>query len=214
VTDFLETSLSTARFEAYQNLVASIGKGRSAEHLYALNLIYSKELYVVLAGLEVALRNKFHHALSGLYQTNEWYKEPKIFRNTHLEQVQKAGEKLAKIKHTFSSDDLVAELNYGFWVHLLDKPYEQSFWNKSLRHCFPKYGQKPNRPAIEKPLRATLLLRNKIAHLEPIIKYEDTLIQEYRNIVHLLYALCPQTQEWFCRFCKFEEIWNDRYKEL
>lgn len=191
-----------------------MGRGRSAEQLYALNLLYSKELYVVLAGLEVTLRNKFHQALSSYYGRSDWYKISRIFRDTHADQVNKAELKLTRAKAKFSSDDMVAELSYGFWVHLLDKPYEQSFWNHGLRHCFPKYGQKPSRPGVEKPLRATLLLRNKIAHLEPIIKYEDTLIQEYRSIVQLLYAMCPETQTWFCALCRFEEVWNNRLKEI
>ena len=111
-------------------------------------------------------------------------------------------------------DDVVAQLNFGFWVHLCDRPYEKILWNKSLYKSFPNLGMRPSRQDIESRLKACHRILNKIAHLEPIIKYEETLIQDYRNVLQLLYAICPETQKWFENLCSFENIWEQRSKEV
>ncbi|MGB0720410.1 MAG: hypothetical protein ACPGRX_08050 [Bdellovibrionales bacterium] len=109
-------------------------------------------------------------------------------------------------KNHYVISDIIAQLPFGFWVYFLTRPYEKDIWVKALYKCFPYLGQKPERSEIYNRLDRAVKLRNRVAHLEPIIKREELLIQEYRNISELLYAMCPQTQEWFGRICNFEKI--------
>lgn len=212
--NFLREALSEKRLQTYEDMAARPGETRSAETLYRLNILYCKELYVVLGGLEVAVRNSFHNNLKLYTGRDDWFSFDRDFlQSKHLEQVDRAIECASRTrKADYAIDDVVAQLNYGFWVHLCDRPYEKTLWNRSLHKCFPYLGQKPDRINIERRLKDTHRLRNKIAHLEPIIKYEDTLIQEYRNIVQLLYAICPKTQRWFEDICQFENIWKKRHE--
>lgn len=213
MSDFLIESFSPQRFEAYMRLANKKGERRSPEELYALNLQYSKELYVVLAGLEITVRNKFHQACMHYSSQSHWFLED-ILQAKHRRQVDDAMKNLnAKNYKIYIVDDIVAQLNYGFWVNLCNRPYDGTLWRSALYKCFPALGHKPKRKDIRDRLERTLQLRNKIAHLEPILKQEHLLIQEYRNILELLYALCPQTQEWFEGICNFQEVWDNRFKE-
>lgn len=212
--DFLRKSLSFGRCETYAKLANAQNETRSAETLYGLNLLYSKELYVILGALEIVVRNSFNDALKEHMGKNEWFSKG-VLGPKHAEQIDAGIEKLVRIKKNgYILDDVIAQLNFGFWVHLCDRPYEKTLWNKALYKCFPYLGQKPNRGDIERRLNMAVRLRNKIAHLEPIIKYEDTLIQEYLNVTQLLYAINPETQKWFDQFCSFQNVWDNRYKEI
>jgi hypothetical protein len=51
-------------------------------------------------------------------------------------------------------------------------------------------------------------MRNKIAHLEPIIRQEVQLIQVYQNAYDILSWICPQTADWFDRSNNFKSIWK------
>lgn len=212
MTHYLEKTLSRARLDTFLKLADRDGEARTFDELYALNMQYSKELYVVLAGLEVTVRNSFHAACREFAQKEDWL-SLEILKNKHKKQVDEAIRHLIREKqNAYVFDDIIAQLNYGFWVNLCNQPYDSSLWRGGLYRCFPALGQKPRRKDIRERLERTLQLRNKIAHLEPIIKREELLIQEYRNISELLYSMCPQTQEWFAQSCNFEEIWNNRFE--
>lgn len=212
MTHFLEKTLSQKRLATYQRLSENDRSGRSAEDLYALNVQYSKEIYVVLSGLEISVRNGFHEALQASFGKKEWW-SLELLKPKHKEQLDQATQHVARVtKDNYILDDVIAQLSFGFWVHFLTRPYEKTIWNKALYKCFPYLGQKPHRSDLYQRLIRAVTLRNKIAHFEPIIKNEDTLIQDYRNILEMSYAICPHTQEWFEKLCNFEEIWNNRNK--
>lgn len=214
MTHFLEKTLSPQRLKTYQSLAIQDQEKRTFEQLYALNLYYSKELYLILSGLEITIRNSFHRSIAQSVGKDDWF-QLGLLREKHQKQLNEAIEYLTRNKKgNYVFSDIIAHLNFGFWVHLCDAPYEQDFWNKALSKCFPFLGRKPYRPDIQRRLNKALILRNKIAHMEPIIKNEDILIQDYRDIVQLLYAVCPKTQEWFSSKCSFETLWNDRYAQI
>lgn len=210
ISEYLKTSLSTERWQTYEHLSAKMGL--SAEELYHRNIIYSKELYVILGGLEVVLRNAFHKKLAQSFKRDDWmslYLSQNLFMHQHTKQLNKAIKNLTGNKdHNFSVPDLVAELNFGFWAHLTNAPYEQTLWAPALRHCFPNKFGRPVRQDIESRLKDLLKLRNKIAHLEPIIRNEKQLIQAYKNAYDIISWVCPDTAEWFDRNNSFKEFWR------
>lgn len=140
MTDYLVKTLSERRWETYKKL--SQEANLPPDELYARNLAYSKELYVILSGLEVVIRNAFHEQLKARYGREDWLSKTDIFRRSHKEQIDKATDKLGQNrKGNYTLDDLIAELSLGFWTHLVDSPYEKEFWIPALRHSFPhKFG--------------------------------------------------------------------------
>lgn len=59
---------------------------------------------------------------------------------------------------------VVAELTFAFWRYLESSRYDRSLWRPALRHAFP--GR--SRRAVATVLHPLHLLRNRIAHHEPI----------------------------------------------
>lgn len=215
MVEFLQQSLSEQRWLTYKKL--SETKGIEPEKLYKRNLEYSKELYVILSGLEVVVRNSFHQKLIKHFQKEDWFSldiKQNFFRFIHKKQMEKSIKDLTKNKNgNYTVSDIVAELNFGFWVHLINAPYEQIFWATSLRHCFPNKFGKPVRQDIEARLKELLTLRNKIAHLEPIIKNETQLMQAYRNTYDIISWICPKTADYFDEISQFKQIWNNYNKK-
>lgn len=215
MTNFLIKKISKERWATYEKLSKNSRVG--AEELYKRNLVYSKELYVILAGLEVLIRNNFHEKLSLHFKRDDWLSEDidqKFFGFIHQRQLKKAIKDLTKNKKNgYIIPDLIAELNFGFWIHLTNAPYEQKFWIPALRHCFPHKLGAPIRSDVESRLKQSLKLRNKIAHLEPIIKNEFQLIQAYQNAYDLMSWICPKTADWFNDISNFREVWNSYNKK-
>ncbi|TKG57687.1 hypothetical protein FCN18_38750 [Prauserella endophytica] len=87
---------------------------------------------------------------------------------------------------------VVAELSFGFWRYLLAARYEHTLWLESIRHGFPHVHGR--RTAVDEPMRRLHQLRNRIAHLEPIINRE--LHRDAADIHAVVHAVCPKTAEW------------------
>lgn len=210
-TDFLRTSLSKERWKTYETL--SKKSNLSPSELYERNITYSKELYIILAGFEVVVRNAFHLKLKKHFKKDDWLSNFDRFQTTHQRQINNAIKKVSrKYKSNYTINDIIAELNFGFWAHLLDSPYEQKLWIPCLRHCFPHKFGKPVRQEIENKLKNILRLRNKIAHLEPIIKQEKQLLQAYQSAYDVISWICPDTADWFDNMSNFKNIWKDLQK--
>lgn len=204
----IEEILSTARLRTYKDIAEQDSCGRSALDIYKKNVMYSKEFYALLAGLEVAVRNQFHTVLSKKYKTEDWLVKVR-WLDRHQDQIEKAREVVHREKKSRATiHDLIAQLNFGFWVNLCNDPYERTLWINGLNTCFPHYGRAPDRRSVRDELDQCLKLRNQIAHLEPLIKREDLLIQDYRLITRLLYAISPDYQRYMVTFSEFENIWN------
>lgn len=88
--------------------------------------------------------------------------------------------------------------------------YESSLWVKGLNKIFPGYVGKPNRKHIAVAFNSLLLLRNRIAHFEPIIKDEYKLLKYYNQMAEVMNWMCPDIFVWFKNFNKFEVL----YKKL
>ncbi|MDY0029214.1 MAG: hypothetical protein RBR86_04635 [Pseudobdellovibrionaceae bacterium] len=208
MVDFLKQSLSSERWKTYEDL--ALNSQETAESLYARNTIYSKELYVMLGGLEIVLRNTFHEQLKEFYRKEDWMSNYKLFRKSHKEQIDKATQKLSENKNrNYTIPDLISELSLGFWIHLVDAPYEQTFWIPALRHSFRNKLGPPVRQDVEVRLKQLLRLRNKIAHLEPIIRMEAKLMQAYQSSYDLISWVCPETANWFDSINDFKKVWKE-----
>ncbi|GAB3755746.1 hypothetical protein [Microlunatus parietis] len=72
---------------------------------------------------------------------------------------------------------MIAELPLGFWWTLLSAQYNRSLWPSCLRHAFEG---KVRRQALHSALDIFRLLRNRIAHHEPI--HTRSLVDDYALI--------------------------------
>lgn len=210
-----EQLVSTARLFPYRNVTGD--DKRKAKNLYRLNIQLSSELFTIIAYFEVALRNAIHNHYSYHFNNTDWIRDsvlPKgMFDVPKLQQQKKKYSKhptqsetitdvinaLRKLGTDYSSDKIVAELNFGYWRYLFaDTQYDCG--GKSLLKIFT------NKPKSTPLLRydhnyifASLgrinNMRNRVAHHEPIIfSYQNKIKVKstasvrvcYQNMVELL----------------------------
>ena len=128
-------AISLERLAPYQARFKADAKALGA---YAWNVALCESLYPVLNGLEVTLRNSVHDAASTEFGDYYWFDKLELPKSKKA--VEKARSRLGnspKDVDYLSAGRLIAELNFEFWVGLLDSSNEQVLWPKLLKPVFP-----------------------------------------------------------------------------
>lgn len=200
--DALESSFSKERMAIYVR--EAQGDREQAFKLYAWNSAIASSLSVCLQGLEITLRNKCNDALVKNHGTRWLFKIS--LRANDSQQLTRAIEILRRQNKQVTSDSLIPELSFGFWISLLRPTYTHTLWNKALRHAFSRRKLTPK--VIYPPFNHLRLLRNRIAHHEPILKRH--LEKDYENIYEKLEWLCVDTAQWVRHHDSFHNLINLR----
>ena len=200
ILDQLELSLSPERLMTYRDAVG--GDRKRAIQLYDWNTAVSAGFYGPLQGLEVALRNAMHSRLAELYGS-AWYDNPATgLDRGALERVASAKSGLAQDRRKNPSQ-VVAALSFGFWISLLGPGgrieagrkanYQMKLWRPALRQAFP-HREILNRRQAHHPLNSLRILRNRIAHHEPI--FMRNLATDHHRILDVAGWISPTTRVW------------------
>ena len=198
-----EGILSTDRFTRY--LAWADGERERALELYRLNVAASEALYTPLHVLEVALRNRTHAVLSEAFG-EYWFDMPGllVLPNQHR-QLGDAKASLLELRRPIGPGRIVAALTFGFWVAMLSPAYE-ILWQKTLHRIARREdGKGLTRKAFTRPLTPIRVLRNRVAHHEPIIEWD--LNKHHNNIQQLTTWLSPAAGEWLREQSRFAEVY-------
>lgn len=161
--------VSYPRFERF--IKATSGDQAKALSIYKSNLCLSQRLFGVMSIFEIALRN----AIDKHYQT-------KFGRQWLLSQANIGGffwtkgcektrtnllDVIGKLGTGASNDSIVAALNFGFWRYLFNSK-EFSAGGSTLLKIFPLRPLGKNHTDVFNTLSSINLIRNRVAHHEPI----------------------------------------------
>ena len=91
----------------------------------------------------------------------------------------------------FTVDDVVAEMTFGFWVHLLTSRYDDFLWQGGVFRSFPKVPAGMTREDVYLRVDRLRNFRNKVAHHFAIFDQQPT--AEYRNLLDLVEMVCVET---------------------
>lgn len=199
--DELEASLSRKRLEIY--LASARGDRAKAVRLHAWNTAVSAAFYGPLQGLEVTLRNAVHRELAKRYGPS-WHDNPDTgLDKGALARVSDAKSKQPRGDHEAEASRLVASLSFGFWVSLFGPggrlvsgrkaDYQMTLWRPALRRVF-LHREKLARKQAHGPLNDLRILRNRIAHHEPI--FDRNLIGDHNRILDLVGWMSPRMATW------------------
>lgn len=195
------SSLSTKRLSNYRKFFAA-KDDNELYGLYCWNEAISMHLFKLISTTEVALRNQFHKALSQFYgvvgaaDSKDWYNFLQLNHQSakslgKISHYRRKGRSIAKAPQP-SPDDVVANLTFGFWPHLLDVSLDTHGgpvdWGVMLPQVVPGHRQKTTqywqKQAEQDQLFARIdlvnELRNRVAHHEPIWK-AGPLLEETRD---------------------------------
>ena len=190
--------LSSDRFETYRNWACR--DDTLAIRLYSFNVKLSAALYGPLHMLEVALRNVADRQLTTAHGAN-WPDAAVILKSGYQQGcVVKARTALRRDGKGATHSQLVAELNFGFWSSLAGRE-SHHLWS-TLRPIFQEKGIQ--RSAIAQQLRDLRLLRNRIAHYEPVLALP--LAERYASITNLTAWLSPSAAAWIKNFSDWQTL--------
>lgn len=171
--------LSEPRFDRY--LKSADGDVHAAITLYQWNIEVSAAFYVPLHWLEISLRNSLDQRLRRWFGRDDWWHCAPLTDNGRRKVSRAEGNLVRSKGRGFSPDDVVAELTFGFWVSLLSRVHDRSFWVPVLHNAFPHYRGARN--LLHGDFVRMLDFRNRVMHHEPIF-YLD--LEAYRQRSHRL----------------------------
>jgi hypothetical protein len=177
-----------------------------AEDLYRWNLQVSEAFLPALSCLEISMRNAMHKQLAATYGHADWWASAPLDQHD-ASVVQRAWNDLFRRKGGDpGTDDIVAELSFGFWVSLLSTRYDRHFWVPALHRAFPDYHG--SRRALHDNLDATRRFRNRVMHHEPV--HHRHLAADHAKIYRLLGYIEPEAVAWLREFDRVPEILAER----
>ena len=197
----LDEILSIERFNRY---LAWAGNDRpNAFQLYALNTQLSESLYTSLQMLEIALRNRIHVVMSEKF-SEYWFDEQTIMTTAYQQKrIKNAKKELSIEGKPLSPSGVIAKLMLGFWTTLLNRDHV-NLWHQ----CLYQIAESKKRKHLAHPLAQIRLLRNRIAHHEPILHWD--LPAHHQKILTTPKILSNAAFEWRTHHCRFEAVWGAR----
>ena len=202
--DALHASISSGRLAPY--IDAGDGTVEAAVRLYELNARLSAAFYSPLQTLEVTVRNAIDQQFRATFGEN-WATSGAItLQQQQQDDIQKAINELSLDDQgrprDFTHDDIVAELNFGFWVGVLGPKNEVEVWRKSLWRAFPHRPKGTERKAVQGALNSIRRLRNRVAHHCRIIHRD--LAADHSLILEVIEWICPDTRNWAAALSTFD----------
>jgi hypothetical protein len=134
----------------------------------------------MLQQLEVSFRNTLHTAIGQAVSNAAWLSgSPRWLQPRELEKIEKAKQDLVDQKRAVTEDLMVAELSFGFWTGLANRPYEP-VWPKFVKQAFPNAPTHcKNRVEISARANKLRKLRNAVFHHHSIWHWSD--LRQHHN---------------------------------
>jgi hypothetical protein len=206
----LEQRISAERFAPYR---AATGDDLArALRCYERNTEVSAAFWAVLSDLEIVVRNAMHERLSlwslGTYGRPDWYADRgRIFTAQTASDIRAARRHAVACGRAESAGRIVAELPLGFWRFLLSRRYDRSLWLPCLRDAFPGILGQGMRRDVHDAMRDLHLLRNRIAHHEPI--HNRPLAELHAVALTTAGWICPTTRDWIAARSRVPALLSD-----
>jgi len=157
--------ISKERFGSYKNVDE-----------YMENLTFSKNSYIPLSVLEIALRNAIDRFLT-LKIGEHWYEDISFLTKDSIRKVEEAKNVLQNRRENISKNKIIAELSLGFWVNLFKKPYDKKLRINELKRIFPNLPSAKekliNREVLYRELNHIRNFRNRVFHYEKVINKDN-----------------------------------------
>ncbi|MFC0531370.1 hypothetical protein [Phytohabitans kaempferiae] len=207
----LESRLSTERLAPYRAVTG--GDVRSALRLYEWNREVGAAFGATLGDLEVVLRNAMHDQLTAWSNMADgeprWYLDPgRLLTGDALDDIAKARRRATRNGRPEAPGRVVAELSLGFWRYLLAGRYERTLWLPCLRQVFPGLQGRGMRRDVNDAVRDLHLLRNRIAHHEPI--HDRPLKDLHATAMSVADWVCPVSRRWIETRCRVAALLASR----
>lgn len=200
--DDMEAALSLERFARYVTWAGGDREGALA--LYTLNTQVSEALYIALQTLEVSLRNRIHNVMATAHG-ERWFEDADLIKVPHqVAQVADAVTELEAAGKAATPGRVVAALSFSFWTAMFSPAYE-NLWRSDLNKIASRDGKALLRKDFSRPLTQIRLVRNRIAHHEPILHWD--LRKHHQALRDLTAWLSRPAFDWSQPLDRFEAVY-------
>lgn len=200
----LSRMISPERFSTY--LTAAGHDEERALLLYLWNAQLGEAFHLPVQAVEVGLRNCVDHALRTEFGPS-WWIDP-AFRTLvdrqQIEAIDAALHDSTRRGVPTTHGGMVARLSFGFWVAMLKPRYNPRLWSRQLRSAFPDLPPAEDRRSLERRTQSIRILRNRIAHHEPIIRRDTS--KDYAELMTTLRWMSPAMHDWIAPSCRVPDI--------
>lgn len=190
------------RFSRY--LQWAEGDHARALELYALNMQVSEALYTPLQMLEVALRNRIHSVMRQARHERWFDDEGFLAVPIQRDQLAKAIQDITGDSREPVAGRIVAALTFSFWTSMFSPAYE-TLWQTTLHRIARREdGKGLRRKDLSEPLNKIRVLRNRIAHHEPILHWD--LPKHYQAMLRVTGWLSAPAATWCRTYSRFTAV--------
>lgn len=198
LSDF-QSLISASRFSKY-----------SSVNEYVLSVDRASRTQQMLHWVEIGFRNHIYEGVQATYSNvhacDSWLtcictNSPISLNTGSIERIGRAKDLLSEVDQR-DPNKIIPELSFGFWVRLLSSANEPNIWTAGLHKSFPR---KTKRSDLHDRLRKMNLIRNRVAHLEPVDTY--TLAQIANESMSLIHLIAPNLDEFMAK--EFRRILKD-----
>jgi hypothetical protein len=187
---------------------------------YFYNLELSEALYPSLQAFEIAFRNSIYLTLSKHFQNPYWFDLPNFFpppkppakEPWQVRAIREARKNLSEEGKTHDPNRIMAELHFGFWHSLINRPFEKKIWSlhswQVLREAFPDAPRRSfDRQIAWDHVDRIRILRNRVMHYEPIW-YRARLTDDHSAILEALRWISPEMHDTIAMCDRFLAVHN------
>lgn len=189
---------------------------------YQWNLQLAEAMLPSLNYLEVGLRNAINRMVGSIYGA-DWLIDPSPqiqFSEIDVKQINDIKADILKHKgRRATHNDVVAQLNFGFWVALFHKRHMGGIWSRAkepMAHIFPQMSAsfwahdelQGRQQQIKNLLDSVKALRNRIAHHEPIWKQTPTALDVHQDCIDLIRAMSPAAADELAKIDRFASVYS------
>lgn len=210
IDEVIQSRLSTARLSSYMSVTGA--DLSNALELYIWNSRIAAAFLALLGDVEVVIRNAWHEQLirisTSLKGSEFWFDNQfGLLRENSMQHIADANQRLLRQQCQPAANQIVAELNFGFWRFLVAKQYRTTLWPLAGKHAFPNID-----PAEIQRLSAAMGrlhdLRNRIAHHEPI--HMRDLERDLADCLWVIGAVCMTTRGWVEKHSRVAGVLGER----
>lgn len=166
--------------------------------VYFLLQDISSKLFIPLQSLEIFLRNRIHTQLKKTFDRDDWYNDDGFYMSDLSHQALK--KTLDKLKDEITergitSDDIVANLTFGFWVSMHKSTYlyhdKSLFWENNFSEVYQNFEHKKANSLEEKmsniynQLVIVNDVRNRLYHYEAVWKKSNG-SQDFKSVINMI----------------------------
>lgn len=213
----IRAALSAARMSTYEAITGVNGDDdTSALDLYIWNAQISGAFLAPLHICEVVIRNAISDALAWKYGANwPWSSafemslpSPPVGYNARRDLFD-ARQKAPVVGQT---GKVIAELKFVFWQRMFTSRHDQRLWSHKLTTVLPHLDSTQTYQQLRKnlydDLEALRVLRNRIAHHEPILS--RNLQEDFSRIAQVIGYRSGETANWMLRYQQVTQLLRDR----